>query len=272
MNDGAASADLGRLKRRLDAVRDPALHSAVILRHVQQSTPERLVQEFSDILRGAGRGWGARLYDSVRHFLLWGDGMPDELSEALYRAARERGLDGVAYLFLDPPPRRAKSGWIGDPDPDIADRTLGERKSLARRPNRRQLERMLRVAEPSVTQVLLENPRLTEADVVWIAARRPNTPGVLEQVARSFRWSSNPRVRLALVQNPYAPTRIAVLLCPLLAAPELREVARDPAAHPLVREMAKVLTRLRVAPRREADAGPQVRRVIAFPTAESGEE
>ena len=69
--------------------------------------------------------------------------------------------------------------------------TLGERKSLARKPDRRMFDRVLRDPHPDVIALLLQNPRLTETDVVRLCSRRPGVAEVLSRVFAS-RWSLRP--------------------------------------------------------------------------------
>lgn len=102
--------------------------------------------------------------------------------------------------------------------------TLGERKALARRPQRDSLERLLRDPHPDVIRQLLANPRLTEDDVLSVAARRPCRPDVLTEIARSVRWASRPRIRVALVLNPDTPLEVASPITGLLLRHELRLV------------------------------------------------
>lgn len=124
--------------------------------------------------------------------------------------------------------------------------TLGERKSLARRPDRKFVERVLRDPHPDVIALLLKNPRLTEADVVRLCARRPNTAEVLRQVFCDPRWSSRPRVRNALALNPSTPEPVVHAVLPLLAPDEILDIARDDRASLAVRRRClEVLARLR---------------------------
>lgn len=115
--------------------------------------------------------------------------------------------------------------------------TLGERKSLARRPDRDMMERLLRDPHPDVIRQLLANPRLTEDDLLPLAARRPVRPDVLTEIARSTRWSHRPRIRIALVLNPDTPLEIAAPIVGLLMAHELRLVATSPTVAPAVRAL-----------------------------------
>jgi len=113
-------------------------------------------------------------------------------------------------------------------------RTLGERKWLARRPDRDTIEHLLRDPHPAVVAGCLRNPRVTEEDVVRLAAQRPGRGDVLAEVARS-RWVHRPRVRLALVLNRATPIEIAVRIAGLLTKPELGLVAGSTGVAPALR-------------------------------------
>jgi hypothetical protein len=124
--------------------------------------------------------------------------------------------------------------------------TLGERKSLARKPDRDTIERLLLDPHPDVIRRVLANPRLTEDHVLRLAARRPCPGAVLAEIARSTRWSGRSRVRLALVLNPSVPEDISVRLVSLLLRQELALVAsRVPLDSPVY---ALCNERLRAAP------------------------
>jgi hypothetical protein len=124
-----------------------------------------------------------------------------------------------------------------DPVPDAPERarepvdargrtlTLGERKALARKPDRAVLTRVLADPHPDVVRLLLDNPRLTEDDVVKLASKRPGRAEVLAEIARSPRWYRRPRVRLTLALNPATPPEIASMTVGLLARAELVLVA-----------------------------------------------
>jgi hypothetical protein len=131
---------------------------------------------------------------------------------------------------------RQRQGALGISTPEPEERgsfdpgkgramTLGERKSLARGHDRILLDRLLRDPHPAVIQNLLKNPRITEADVVRLAAKRPTYPDIQVEIAKSERWSPRPRVRLAIVQNPYTPTTVSIPNVALLLRHEIHEVA-----------------------------------------------
>jgi len=113
--------------------------------------------------------------------------------------------------------------------------TLGERKSLARRPDRDTMEKLLADTHPDVIYRLLRNPRVLEDDVVRLAAKRPGRSAVLVEIARSTKWVHRPRVRMALVMNPATPVEIAARIAGLLLRHELELVAGSPAVPAAVR-------------------------------------
>jgi hypothetical protein len=120
-----------------------------------------------------------------------------------------------------PPPLAPQNAGSGRPVP------LGERKSLARRPDRETLQRLLADPHPDVILRCLRNPRLTEDDVVRLAAKRPGRADVLAEIARS-RWVHRPRVRVTLVMNPSTPLQVVAPLVGLLLRPELEMAAHSP--------------------------------------------
>ncbi|MFO0669332.1 MAG: hypothetical protein U0235_06870 [Polyangiaceae bacterium] len=122
------------------------------------------------------------------------------------------------------PPRHTKPPDYGFGRPV----TLGERKSLARRPSREMIERLLADPHPDVIRRLLGSPKLVEDDVVRLAARRPGQPEVLSEIVRSTRWIHRTRVRMAVLMNPSTPLPVAARLSSMLVRQELRLVIESP--------------------------------------------
>lgn len=151
--------------------------------------------------------------------------LPEQPREARTRDAQPAGGDP-----LDPALRRALESDRGRP------LSLGERKSLARKRDRNLLARALRDPHPDVAQVLLDNPALTEIDIVRLCARRPIHPEVLAQIFRHPRWVLRYRIRLALALNPHTPEEIALQLLPHLTRSDLRAVASSGDVSERVRE------------------------------------
>jgi hypothetical protein len=116
--------------------------------------------------------------------------------------------------------------------------TLGERRALARRPNRKAMDKLLADPHPAVIRTLLGNPKVVEDDVVRVAARRPNNADVLAEIARSSRWAHRVRVRMAVILNPDTPIELTVPMLALLVRTELRQVVQTTYLAPMLRAAA----------------------------------
>lgn len=121
--------------------------------------------------------------------------------------------------------------------------TLGERRALARRPTRKALDALMRDPHPLVVRLLLQNPRITEDDVLRMAAHRPANAAVASEIGVA--WSRSGRVRMALVLNPYAPSAVAVPMLGLLNRAELAQVSRASDLPAVVRATAHDFFQLR---------------------------
>ncbi len=170
-----------------------------------------------------------------------GEGMED-LGQRLHERAAADSLLALERLIRLPPRSHRPTSSV-PPDPREGGREgpgrpvpLGERKSLARRPDRDTLHRMLRDPHPDVIRRCLANPRLVEDDVVRLGARRPGRPEVLGEIARSP-WVHRPRIRMTLVMNPATPLEVVVRLVGLLLRPELAMAARSPGVAAPVRAL-----------------------------------
>lgn len=175
------------------------------------------------------------------------DALNHESCMEVVHLLREEAL-GVPHLALERLVRQTarvvEPRDVGKPEDDrIPDYgkgrplTLGERKSLARKPDRTMMERLLRDPHPDVIRMVLVNPKLVEEDVLAVAARRPCRPDVLTEIARAQRWAHRPRIRMALVLNPDTPLDIAGPVAGLLMRHELRLVATSPTVAPAVRAL-----------------------------------
>jgi hypothetical protein len=155
---------------------------------------------------------------------------------AVWRAMAEGGEAGA--VLLGPRDKRPDGG-----DDDAVPRPkepIGHRISLARRPIRKLLERLLFDPDPRVIRTVLGNPRLTEADVVALAASRRASAEALEVISQDSRWITRYPVRLALANNPAAPARLVVNLLPYLLRQDLRVVASG-SPRPDIRAHAEAL-------------------------------
>jgi len=168
-----------------------------------------------------------------------------ETRRQLYIAASERGLTSIARLFLSASPTVVAEAQLKKQlAPERALRpkgrplTLGERKSLARTHRREDLLLLIRDPHPAVVAVFLDNPHVTEADVVRIAAARPAVPESLAKIAAHPKWSVRHPVKRALVMNPATPLADAIRITTTLRTQELAELAADAALPDALREHA----------------------------------
>lgn len=124
--------------------------------------------------------------------------------------------------------------------------TLGERKSLARTHRRGVLTALCKDPHPDVVAIMLDNPHVTEPDVVRIASLRPAVPASLAVIAIHARWSLRAAVKRAVVWNPATPLDVAIRVATTLRTTDLRDVVDAPALAPPVRAHAlELLTALR---------------------------
>jgi len=121
--------------------------------------------------------------------------------------------------------------------------SLGERRAFARRPTRATLDQLMRDPHPMVVSIVLKNPRITEADVMRMAAFRPAVPNIVVEIATA--WSHHRRVRISIVLNPGSPPAVSVPLLSQLAKHELSEVSNATDLAAVVRAAAKDLWDLR---------------------------
>jgi hypothetical protein len=128
-----------------------------------------------------------------------------------------------------------------DVNEHLESQPLGWRKALARRFDRQVIDRVIFDKHPDVVSILLNNPRVTERDVVKVAALQPSTPQALREVFRHARWIRRYSVKKALIFNPYTPVSISLGLLSFLLEPDLLQASRGFKLAREVRERAKEL-------------------------------
>ena len=176
------------------------------------------------------------------------------------QAEAEHLLSLGRLLRRAPSPPRSVPPPAEAPVPDYGrgrELTVGERRSLARAPSRRAFDKLLSDPHPLVIRQLLENPRLTEDDVVRIAARRPVRPEAVTAIARAERWLKRPRVRLAILLNPGSPPNVAMPLLAACTRSELLEIVHGVDTSKVLRATARELLARR-PPLEQSDAADHV--------------
>jgi hypothetical protein len=102
---------------------------------------------------------------------------------------------------------------------------LGQRITLARRGPARVAGALMATGHAQVLEIALDNPRLTEAQVLKVLWREKLPQAVVLKVANHRKWSQSYNVRLALVRNSATPLSLVLGLLPELTIVDLRELA-----------------------------------------------
>jgi len=102
---------------------------------------------------------------------------------------------------------------------------LGQRIALARRGPARVAGALITLGHTQVLGVALDNPRLTEAQVLKALWREKLPQAVVLSVANHRKWSQSYNVRLALVRNAGTPLSLVLGFLAHLTISDLRELA-----------------------------------------------
>ena len=135
---------------------------------------------------------------------------------------------------------------------------LGQRITLARRGPARVAGALIATGHPQVLEIALDNPRLTEAQVLKVLWHDKLPQVVVLTVANHRKWSQQYNVRLALVRNSSTPLSIVLSYLPQLTVVDLRELAAPGIVPENLRKylLAEVHRRMQ-ASKRGAEAEPQ---------------
>jgi hypothetical protein len=152
----------------------------------------------------------------------------------------EQGQDSIAVpdeLLDEAAPRRPGRNLQAE----IQAMPTGERLKLALRGNRDARTLLLRDSNRIVQRFVLQNPRITEDEVLALAKNRNIDRELLDIVCRRKEWVGNYQVRLALATNPKTPLAAAVRFVPTLLPRDLRQIAKSKNVPAAVCGMAKRL-------------------------------
>lgn len=164
---------------------------------------------------------------------------PQPLALALLPGLYWRDLvDAGLDVRIRPVVRRAADQRLIERLPALA---VGEKIAIARRASRPVLQTLRHDPTRGVVAALLDNPRLTEGDVLPLLAADTTRPQVIEVVLGHRKWGNRYQVRSTAVRNPNAPLTVALRHLPLLKKVDLKAVAGDPRLQPALRRRAQVL-------------------------------
>ena len=128
---------------------------------------------------------------------------------------------------------------------------LGQRIMLARRGPARVVGALMAIGHAQVLEIALENPRLTEAQVLKVLSREKLPQAVVLTVANHRKWSQYYNVRLALVRNEATPLSMVLGVLPELTVEDLRALAAPGVVPENLRKylLAEVRRRMQVSKR-----------------------
>jgi hypothetical protein len=102
---------------------------------------------------------------------------------------------------------------------------LGQKITLARRGPARLAGSLVAEGHSQLLAVALDNPRLTEAQILKALSREKIPAGVPNAIAHHRKWSESYNVRMALVRHPLSPLASVLSYLPQLTVSDLRELA-----------------------------------------------
>ena len=227
-----------RLLVLLGGIADPELRLYRFGEHLKARTPEEAAWTIAELWDRVAAG--ERLAQTICLGLLDARRLARVVEADHLKAAQavlEANGHGSAGLFIPARPHRDPQDDETVPRPK---EPVGFRISLARQPVAGVLDRLLFDPDARVVRTILGNPRLTEAEVVKLAASRRAAPEVLEVIAQDDRWIARYPVKVALANNPMSPLRVVLGLLPYLLQQDLRAIAAG-SSRPEVREGASSL-------------------------------
>jgi len=230
-----------QLLHDVSGILDRQQRTFVMAEQLTRLPAETILEIFRIITKGAMRHEskyedGFRMISDVKKLgKMIGFGKMSEV----YTLARRKDYPEVVRLMQNlPPARHLGEDEELEPDPVLADLTLGHKRELARTRNYDLINRLCHDQDPVVIQNLLRNPRVTIKEVVKIASKRPTNAKILWVIYRDLKWNCHYVVKMTLINNPYTPTPISLALLLYLMEQDLVDVAENMILHPAVREAA----------------------------------
>lgn len=135
---------------------------------------------------------------------------------------------------------------------------LGQKITLARRGPARLGGALLSEGHTQIVSIVLDNPYLTEAQILKALAREKVPPVVVQAVAHHRKWSLAYNIRLALVRHPASSLSTVLAYLPELAVSDLRELASPGIVTESLRKylLAEVQRRMRTAEKAAGNVTP----------------
>src|SRR5580692_2213010 len=138
---------------------------------------------------------------------------------------------------------------------------LGQKITLARRGPARLAGALLAEGHAQIVTIVLDNPYLTEAQVLKVLSRENIPPGVVRAISQHRKWSIRYNVRLAVVRHPLSPLATVLAYLPELTVSDLNDLASPGIVSESLRKylQAEVRRRIRTgerSPRKDDTPAP----------------
>lgn len=136
----------------------------------------------------------------------------------------EHGEDhiDVPEEFLEEPEQPRKSLMA-----EIAGLSVGQRIKLAFKGNREARNLLIRDPNRIIRRCVLQNPRITEDEIVMICKNRSIDLELLDLISKKRDWMQNYPIRLAMVMNPKTPLTVGLRLVRTLHEKDVRNLAKS---------------------------------------------
>jgi hypothetical protein len=229
-----------RLVRSIASVPEFRMRSAVFFRKLCLLSDEGVVEVLNIIINRANRERG--LHSDIIDIFFDQSSVEEFLGKmrlsGLLSIARLKNFSGVIDLFGRKPVKDENVEIKEERIYDFDEKTIGERKSFAFSTDADLLAKLLHDPEPMVIERLLQNPRITEREVLKIITKRPVKTDIIRVVANSEKWNSSYTIKDAIARNPYTPIGITLKILPALLKQDLTEISLDGSLDKTVRERA----------------------------------
>ena len=200
----------------LALARNPHLQERDLLRLLQRhDLAHEVVQELA-LHKAVRRSYAAQLA-LVRH----------------PKASRQVSLPLMKFLYIFDLLRVAQTPAVPADVKGVAEETIlkklaemprGQKTSLARRGTGRIAASLLGSSDPELLRAALDNPYLTEGQLLKVLAREGLPPALLEHLSQHPRWSHHYYLRLALIRHPLTPLARVLGFLPDMVVTDLRDI------------------------------------------------
>jgi len=167
--------------------------------------------------------------------------MPDDEDLNALAEVIQQGRDDIVVppeLLEEHPPAPSTGRNL---QAEIQAMRVGERLKLALKGNRDARVFLLRDANRLVQRFVLQNPRISDDEIIGLAKNRNIERELLEDICRRKEWVTKYQIRLALATNPKTPVMLALRFVPTLHPRDLRQLAKSKNVPSAICGMAKRL-------------------------------